>query len=147
MSSIPSRVVFADDLADLLLERMRLVVLDDCGVGDTPVGVSVHVEVASPHGEFHLAPQDDPNSPLVLLAAGIGQTPLRGEVKLAMRRSDLDDGSLVELVQGIAHSGGGLVLGIGMGVTDLRYSLSDVPRRGQLRISVRRDVNNTHPGR
>jgi hypothetical protein len=27
-----------------------------------------------------------------------------------MRRSDLDDGSLVELVQGIAHSGGGLVL-------------------------------------
>jgi hypothetical protein len=33
-----------------------------------------------------------------------------------------------------------------MGVTDLRYSLSDVPRRGQLRISVRRDVNNTHPG-
>ena len=35
---------------------------------------------------------------------------------------------------------------LGMSVTDLRYSLSDVPRRGQLRISVRRDVNNTHPG-
>lgn len=95
-----SRVVFTDNLADLLLERMRLVVLDDCGVGDTPVGVSVQTRpehgvqrgLSDPRGE------EDERGVWVVL---------RGEVELAMRRSDLDDGSLVELVQGIAHSGAG----------------------------------------
>ena len=45
------------------------------------------VEVASPHGEFHLAPQDDPNSPLVLLAAGIGQTPLYPMLRASLDRN------------------------------------------------------------
>ena len=42
------------------------------------------VEVSSPKGDFHLIATDDGKSPLVLLAAGIGQTPLYSILRAAL---------------------------------------------------------------